>query len=85
MTERRPLAKNMWYEWYDWLINHIPESVKKSARNVKLEIMKLFSAKIDNSDRAEGLSIQQCLESIRTYLHDMIKMKNQLTMKPKFM
>ena len=39
----------MWYEWYDWLISHIPESVRKSARNVKLEIMKLFSAKIDNN------------------------------------
>ena len=49
MTERRPLAKNMWYEWYDWLISHIPESVKNSARNVKLEIMKLFPAKIDNN------------------------------------
>ena len=28
MAKNRQLAENTWYEWYDWLINHIPESEK---------------------------------------------------------
>ena len=42
-----PLAENTWYEWYDWLISHISESVKKSENDAK-EKMKLFQTKTDN-------------------------------------
>ena len=28
-TKSRPLSKNIWYEWYDWLMSHIPKSEKK--------------------------------------------------------
>lgn len=41
----RQLAKNTWYEQYDWLISHIPES----ASNAKSKIIKLFKLKIDNN------------------------------------
>ena len=29
LTKKRTLTKNTWYNWYDWLINHIPEPIKK--------------------------------------------------------
>ena len=42
MEKTRPLGESTWYKWYDWLIDHIPESVKKSASNIKEKIMNLF-------------------------------------------
>lgn len=41
-AKNRPLSKNAWYEWCDWLISHIPKSVKKSLSNIKEKIMNLF-------------------------------------------
>ena len=35
MAETRPVTENTWYQLYDWLINHIPESMKKSERDTK--------------------------------------------------
>ena len=29
LTKKRTFAKNVWYDWYDWLINYIPEPAKK--------------------------------------------------------
>ena len=29
MTKNRPSVKNALYDWYDWLITHIPDSIKK--------------------------------------------------------
>lgn len=41
----RPLVKNT----RDWLVNHTPASVKKSASNVEENMIKLFEANIDNN------------------------------------
>ena len=49
MTKYRTSAANTWYEPYDWLINPIPQPVKKSASDVKEKIMKLFERKIDSN------------------------------------
>ena len=49
MTKNRTSAANTWYEPYDWLINPIPQPVKKSASDVKEKIMKLFEGKIDSN------------------------------------
>ena len=29
LTKKRTFPKNTWYDWYDWLINYIPEPIKK--------------------------------------------------------
>ena len=42
MAKSRPLSKNTWYEWCDWLINHITKSVKKSVSYVKERNRNLF-------------------------------------------
>ena len=44
-VKSRQLAKRTWYEQYDQLISHIPES----ASNAKSKIIKLFKLKIDNN------------------------------------
>lgn len=44
-VKSRQLAKSTWYEQYDQLISHIPES----ASNAKSKIIKLFKLKIDNN------------------------------------
>ena len=44
-VKSRQLAKRTWYEQYDQLISHIPESTS----NAKSKIIKLFKLKIDNS------------------------------------
>ena len=41
-----PLSENASYEWYDWLITPIPESMKKSASNVKENNHRAFQNKI---------------------------------------
>ena len=30
-TKKRTCTKNTWYDWYDCLINYIPESIKKNS------------------------------------------------------
>ena len=47
MAKNRILAENTWYKLYDWLINHIPESVKNSGNIVKEKIMRIFQRKPD--------------------------------------
>ena len=37
---KRPFIKN---NWYDWLIHHIPEPIRKTMGGVKGEIMGLFN------------------------------------------
>ena len=27
-TKKRTFTNNTWYNWYDWLINYIPEPIK---------------------------------------------------------
>ena len=53
MTKKKPLAKNNWYEWYDSLISHFYEFVKKTASDVIEKIMKLklFETKTNNNTR----------------------------------
>ena len=37
LTKKRMLAKNTWYDWYNWLLNYIPKLIKKSVSGVKLK------------------------------------------------
>ena len=48
MVKSRPLEERTWYEWYDGVISHMSEFVKKSVSDAKQK-MKLFEAKIDNN------------------------------------
>lgn len=36
MTENRPLAKYAWCDWHNWLISHIPKTMKKSVGKIKV-------------------------------------------------
>ena len=47
MAIMRSITGNVWYQWSDWLIYLIPESVKRSESD-KQKIIKLFESKIDN-------------------------------------
>ena len=38
-------TKNIWYDWYDWLINYISEPIKESVGWVKDQIISLFKTK----------------------------------------
>ena len=42
MEKNRLLSENTWYEWYHGLINHFPESMKKSESNIKEKTMNIF-------------------------------------------
>ena len=45
----RPIAENTWCQWYDWVANHLPESMQMSENNTKQEVMRLFQSATDNS------------------------------------
>lgn len=45
MAKARPLVKNEMYKWFDCLIIHIREFMKKSASNAQ-ENMKLFQTNV---------------------------------------
>ena len=48
MVKNRPLTKNIWNEWFDWLIGNIPEPVKMFVSFFKEKNMKLFEIDTDN-------------------------------------
>ena len=48
-----PVLENTFYQWYDWLINHISESMKKSGNYTKLKVI-LFELKIDNDTTTDS-------------------------------
>ena len=35
LTKKKTFTKIPWYEWYNWLINYIPEPIKKTVGGVK--------------------------------------------------
>ena len=45
LTKKRPFTKNIWYDWDDWLINYISESIKKTLGRVENQIMSFFKTK----------------------------------------
>ena len=45
LAKKRTFTKNTWYDWYEWLINYIPDPIIKSVGGVKDEIMSLFKTK----------------------------------------
>ena len=38
LTKKRVSTKNTWYEWYDWLINYIPESIETPKVGFKTKL-----------------------------------------------
>ena len=38
ITKKKKFSKNAWYNWYDWLVNYIPEPIKtmNDAKETKL-------------------------------------------------
>ena len=57
--KNRLLVKNALYDWYDWLINHIPDSIKKSTSNAIEKIICLFE--ITNNDQCKPKNSMVCL------------------------
>ena len=53
MAKFIPILENTFYQWYDWLINHISESMKKSGNFAKLKVI-LFELKIDNDTTTDN-------------------------------
>ena len=47
ITKERTFAKNICYDWYDWLINYIIEPTK-TVRDAKQKIMKLLKLNTTN-------------------------------------
>ena len=45
LTKKRIFTKNTWCDWYDWLINYIPDLIQKTVGDVKDQIMSLFKTK----------------------------------------
>ena len=45
-TKRKP--QNSWYQWSEWLINYISESLKKFQSNAKQKVMQFSESKLDN-------------------------------------
>ena len=45
LTKKRTFTKHTQYDWYSWLINHIPEPIEKSAGRINDQIRSLFKAK----------------------------------------
>ena len=45
LTKKRTFTKNTWYDQYDWLINYIPEHIKKNVGGAKKQIIRLFKIK----------------------------------------
>ena len=53
------MGENTWYQWYGWLIRHIPESIKRSERSTKQKVMRLFEIKkIDNNTPMNHAAVQ---------------------------
>lgn len=48
MSNTRPILENAWYQCYDWLINHIPESMIKPKNITTQNFMRTFELKVDN-------------------------------------
>ena len=48
-AKTRAMTENTWYQWYDWVINPIPKSVKKSESNTKQKVMRFVESKIDKN------------------------------------
>ena len=80
IAKNRPLPENTWYEWCDWLIDRIPESVKKSISNTKQKYEAFGSKNREQDDKHiesksennKKLLTEQYLQNIRPYLHDAI-------------
>ena len=49
MAETRPILENAYYHWYDSLINHIQDSMKKSESNTKQKDIMIFQSKTDDN------------------------------------
>ena len=64
LTKKRRFTKNTSTDWYDWLINDIPEPIKKTVRGVKDEIMSLFKTK----DYSKTKRVKNCMELKRNNL-----------------
>ena len=47
MMKKRSLEKNTWFDWYNWLINYIPQP-KKTVGGVKDKIMSHFKTNTSN-------------------------------------
>ena len=45
LTMKRTFTKNTWFDWYDWLINYIPESIRTAVGRVKDQIINILKTK----------------------------------------
>ena len=45
LAEEKTFTKNIWYDWYYWLINYLSELVEKTVVAVKDQVKHLFKTK----------------------------------------
>ena len=58
LTKKRTFTKYAWYDWYGWLINYIPELIKKYVDGVKDHIMSQFKIK-DYRKSEPGMEVER--------------------------
>ena len=39
LTMKRTFTKNVWYDWYNWLVIHIPEPIKNQWVGLKTKLI----------------------------------------------
>ena len=79
LTKMITSTKNIWYAWYDWLINYIPAPILKPVGRVKVQIMSLFKtkdySKPNHVKPVYGGGKKQSKENILTSIRNLFKLK----------
>ena len=88
IAKTRPIPENTWYQWYDWLISHIPKSMKKSENGTMQKVMRVFESKLDNNTPTDYKPKKTADAHLRDMIDDLKKIfqwEIHQTMKTKFM
>ena len=81
LSKKRTFTKNTWYDWSDWLINYIPEPIKKNVDEVKNQIMSLFKtkdySKPERVKTMDGGGKKKSKENIIKSIRNLFKLKKE--------
>ena len=58
LVKKRTFTKNTWYDWYNWLINYIPEPIKTTMDGVKDQIISLLKRRIIVNQKVSKLCME---------------------------
>ena len=79
LSKKKIFTKNTWHDWYDWLINYIPEPMQKTVGGVKDQIMSLYKTKFYSKPEPvkilQGGGKKQSEENIIKGIRNLYKVK----------